>query len=48
MVVTQEHLAKTFLNLVAEIGGYLGLTLGVSLMDVGRLVNLFPAFKRKP
>ena len=26
VVVTQEHLAKTFLNLVAEIGGYLGLT----------------------
>ena len=32
--VLSEVMPKTFLMMVAEIGGYLGLTLGISLMDL--------------
>ena len=32
--VSREVLAHTSLNLVAELGGYLGLTLGLSLMHL--------------
>ena len=32
--VYSEVMPKTFLMLIAEVGGYLGLTLGVSLLDL--------------
>ena len=32
--VTREIYTKTFLMLLAEIGGYLGMTIGVSLLDL--------------
>ena len=32
--VTREIYTKTFLMLLAEIGGYLGMTVGVSLLDL--------------
>ena len=35
VTVSKEILAHTSLNLVAELGGYLGLTLGLSLVHQG-------------
>ena len=32
--VTREIYTKTFLMLLAEIGGYMGMTIGVSLLDL--------------
>ena len=32
--IISEVMPKTLLSLVAEVGGYLGLTLGVSLLDL--------------
>ena len=44
--VTREIYTKTFLMLLAEIGGYLGMTIGVSLLDLKwfgtRLSWIFP------
>ena len=37
--VTVEVKSYRFLNMVAEIGGYLGLTLGVSLHDVNTIIT---------
>ena len=34
VIVSQEVLAYSFLSLIAELGGYLGLTLGVSLLQL--------------
>ena len=42
--VTVEVKSYKFLNMVAEIGGYLGLTLGVSLHDVNTIIT---ALKQK-
>ena len=38
--VVSEVMSKTGLMVVAEIGGYLGLTLGISLMDLKLLFSL--------
>ena len=37
--VLSEVMPKTLLMLVAELGGYLGLTLGVSLLDLKKFVQ---------
>ena len=39
-----EKMPKILLMLVAEVGGYLGLTLGVSLLDLESLVLTFWKF----
>ena len=44
--VSSEVQAKTLLTLVAEVGGYLGLTLGVSLLDLKLLVSYVLGFIR--
>ena len=42
--VFSEVMPKTFLTLVAEVGGYLGLTLGVSLLDLKLVFSSFWTF----
>ena len=37
--VTTEVYTKSLLTLVADIGGYLGLTLGISLLDLKTLIS---------
>ena len=44
--VISEVQAKTLLTLVAEVGGYLGLTLGVSLLDLKLLLSYVGGFIR--
>ena len=44
--VYSEVMPKTFLTLVAEVGGYLGLTLGVSLLDLKVLVSSLWTFSK--
>ena len=48
--VTREVYIKTFFTTLAEIGGYLGMTIGISLLDlkgiVPALATLFRRFKR--
>ena len=39
MLVNKEHFLYTLLNLLAEIGGYMGLLLGYSLFNVATCVN---------
>ena len=39
--VISEVMPKTALMVVAEIGGYLGLTLGISLLDINLVVSCF-------
>ena len=46
--VVREVMPKTGLMVVAEIGGYLGLTLGISLMDLKLLFNLLKVWPPKP
>ena len=38
MVKSEEHFFYSGLSLLAEIGGYLGLLLGISLLDFGSWV----------
>ena len=38
--VTEEQLSYTFLSLLAEIGGYFGLFLGISVNQVSNLAEL--------
>ena len=46
--VMEEVMPKTYLMLFAEIGGYLGLTLGVSLLDLNFVLSsLFNFVKMK-
>ena len=49
--VSREVIAHTSLNLVAELGGYLGLTLGLSLMHLELPIKMiwrqFVVWKRK-
>ena len=48
IVVMEEVMPKTILMLYAEIGGYLGLTLGVSLLDLNFVLSsLFNLAKKK-
>ena len=44
--VFSEVMPKTLLMLVAEVGGYLGLTLGVSLVDLKLVVSSFWTFAK--
>ena len=39
--IFREVMPKTVLMLVAEVGGYLGLTLGVSLLDLKLVLSSF-------
>ena len=39
-----EVQANTLLKLVAEVGGYLGMTLGISLLDLKVMVPIFWRF----
>ena len=39
-----EVQAKSLLTVVAEVGGYLGLTLGISLLDLKTMVYVFFTF----
>ena len=36
---TSEYLLYSFLSMIAEIGGYVGLLLGASLVDIGKINN---------
>ena len=38
--VSREVLSHSYFNLVAELGGYLGLTLGLSLMHLGTPIKI--------
>ena len=45
--VQEEVLAKTSLSLIAEVGGYLGLTLGVSLLDAKKVIMFLTYWIKK-
>ena len=45
--VMEEVMPKTLLMLYAEIGGYLGLTLGVSLLDLNFVLSSLFNFSKK-
>ena len=42
--VTDEVMQKSILTLLAELGGYLGMTIGVSLLDLRFLVKMLATF----
>ena len=46
--VVSEVMSKSGLMVIAEIGGYLGLTLGISLLDLKFLICLQKCWPSKP
>ena len=46
--VVSEVMSKTVLTVMAEIGGYLGLTLGISLLDLKILICFLKCLLSKP
>ena len=44
---SSQVLAKTLLSLMADLGGYLGLTLGLSLLDLNKIVPAARQFIHK-
>ena len=45
--VTDEVMQKSILTLLAELGGYLGMTIGVSLLDLRFLVKMLATYYAK-